>query len=391
MIRLAFTFVDSRLWTGGYNYLLNLFGVLNRYRPGEIKPILFSGTDVSDAQAAPFLDIEDVEVVRSAAFDGARNLRSLVAALSIGADPAIRRTLHAHRIDVVFEVARFFGARIGIPAIAWMADFQHRSLPEAFSALGYWKRELGFRAQVAAGRDVMLSSADARSACERFYPASVGRTHVVRFAVAPPEPAGLEEARKQADDYGLPDRFFFMPNQFWQHKNHLLVAEALAILRGRNAGAVIAASGKQADPRNPGHFDKLAATIKRLGVVDDFRLLGMIPYRHLTLLMQASVALVNPSLFEGWSTTVEEARSLGVPMILSDLPVHREQVGDGASYFACDDAAGLADALQAFVPLEPRMRERAAAAARLSAESRVARFAADFVALAKLCASRGCR
>ena len=41
--------------------------------------------------------------------------------------------------------------------------------------------------------------------------------------------------------------------------------------------------------------------------------------------MCASVALLNPSHFEGWSTTVEEARALGVPMLLSDLDVHLEQ------------------------------------------------------------------
>jgi glycosyltransferase involved in cell wall biosynthesis len=41
--------------------------------------------------------------------------------------------------------------------------------------------------------------------------------------------------------------------------------------------------------------------------------------------MRASTALINPSLFEGWSTTVEEAKSTGTPMILSDLGVHREQ------------------------------------------------------------------
>lgn len=38
---------------------------------------------------------------------------------------------------------------------------------------------------------------------------------------------------------------------------------------------------------------------------------------------------VNPSFYEGWSTTVEEAKSIGVPLLLSDIPVHREH---GASF-----------------------------------------------------------
>ena len=37
------------------------------------------------------------------------------------------------------------------------------------------------------------------------------------------------------------------------------------------------------------------------------------------------VALINPSFFEGWSTTVEEAKSLGTKMILSNIELHKEQ------------------------------------------------------------------
>ena len=67
--------------------------------------------------------------------------------------------------------------------------------------------------------------------------------------------------------------------------------------------------------------------------------------------MNASTALLNPSLYEGWSTTVEEARSAGVPMLLSDLTVHREQAGDRAAYFSGGDAEGLANLLQSYQPL----------------------------------------
>ena len=41
--------------------------------------------------------------------------------------------------------------------------------------------------------------------------------------------------------------------------------------------------------------------------------------------MRQSVAVLQPSLFEGWSTTVEEAKSIGKTILLSDIPVHREQ------------------------------------------------------------------
>jgi len=43
--------------------------------------------------------------------------------------------------------------------------------------------------------------------------------------------------------------------------------------------------------------------------------------------------IVQPSLFEGWSTVVEDAKALGQRIVLSDLPVHREQEPPAALFF----------------------------------------------------------
>ena len=61
--------------------------------------------------------------------------------------------------------------------------------------------------------------------------------------------------------------------------------------------------------------------------------------------MKHSVGVINPSLFEGWSTTVEETKSLGLNMVLSDIPVHREQNPDRGVFFDPRKPASLADAL----------------------------------------------
>jgi glycosyltransferase involved in cell wall biosynthesis len=306
----------------------------------------------------------------------------------LGQDTSVRRLFHAHQIDVVFESAQFFGWRLGIPAIAWIPDFQHKVLPHLFSRSAWWKREIGFRAQVLGGRTIMLSSEDARRACEQHYPSTRGRTRTVHFAVPPSPGIPYSEAREIADSYGLPEQYFFMPNQFWRHKNHGLVLEALTILRQRGRQVVVAASGKQSDPRAPDYFPAFRERLEQAGMQDMFRLLGMIPYPHLASLMRASTALLNPSLFEGWSTTVEEARSMGTSMLLSDLDVHREQMGEEARYFDRHSAQSLADALDGFVPLSVTQREQRVGEARAVALQRVEQFALDFVVLAGYCLSR---
>ena len=142
--------------------------------------------------------------------------------------------------------------------------------------------------------------------------------------------------------HGLPQRYFYMPNQLWRHKNHLLVIEALKRLKQRGLGVVVASTGKAADARNPGHPADVIEAVRESGLEQEMRFLGMVPYEHVMPLARASLALINPSLFEGWSTTVEEAKALGVPMLLSDIPLHREQAGTGAEYFDPHDADAAA-------------------------------------------------
>lgn len=383
MTRIAFTLIGGKNWTGGYNYLLNLVRVLAEHQPGQLVPVLFFGTDTDESEAAPFAQVPGAEIVRTPLMNQSRKSRSLAISLVMGSDYQVRAMFRQQRIDVVFESALFFGARLGIPAIAWIPDFQHRVLPHLFTRAGYWKRDLGFRAQVAGGRTIMLSSEDSRLACERYYPSARGRAYTVRFAVPATVIAARQQARAVADQYGLPQDYVFLPNQFWKHKNHLLVVQALKLLRERGRNVVVAASGKQLDTRNPAYFGEFKAALASAGLSDSFRLLGMLPYEHIAPLAIASVALLNPSHFEGWSTTVEEARALGVPMLLSDLPVHREQAGVSALYFDRYSADSLADALQSLQRCSPEDSEQRSRAALADTAHRVKRFADDFVVVVK--------
>ena len=84
---------------------------------------------------------------------------------------------------------------------------------------------------------------------------------------------------------------------------------------------------------------------KECGVLEHFRVLGPVPFDHLVGLMRHATAFINPSKFEGWSTTVEEAKSMGKQIILSDIPVHREQAPERGIFFPAEDAESLAQAM----------------------------------------------
>jgi hypothetical protein len=218
---------------------------LSDHASSRVQPVLFLGTDIDEKDVAPFELIAGAVVIRHAVFDEARKGKRLRQALLTGCDQAGAKAFAAQGIDVVFEPAQFYGWRFPVPAVAWIPDFQHRYLKHLFDFKAYWKREIGFRAQILSGRHVMLSSDDARQDCERFYPSTSGRTHVVRFAVPSASAIDGATARAVADSYGLPETFFFLPNQFWKHKNHECVIQALQLLKAKGREVVVAVSGNR--------------------------------------------------------------------------------------------------------------------------------------------------
>jgi glycosyltransferase involved in cell wall biosynthesis len=92
----------------------------------------------------------------------------------------------------------------------------------------------------------------------------------------------------------------------------------------------------------------LSETLQTLagnGSWPDCLVLGKVRREELLQLLRSATALVQPSRFEGWNTTIEDAKALGCPLILSDLEVHREQCPDAVGFFGCDDARALADVI----------------------------------------------
>ncbi|KYG24598.1 hypothetical protein SE92_33735 [Bradyrhizobium sp. AT1] len=344
-IRLAFTLISRKAWAGGFNYQLNLFHALAKYCPGAIRPVVFAGEAHDAGELAIIQKVPNAETVCSAHFDRPA-LTSLMPTM-FAQDRGAISSFRSHKIDAVWENARFFGWKSPYPTVAWIPDFQHRQLPKLFSNKARRRRELGFQLQVLSGRTIVLSSHSAERDCLAYYPRTKGRTAVVKFASEPSAELLKLDPVEVLRKYDLPRTYFYVPNQFWRHKNHRIVLDALALLAQRGVRPVVAASGG-GDPHEPEYLEQILREAADRGLAQQFRYLGMIPLGDVYALLRACAALINPSRFEGWSTTVEEAKSFDVPMILSDIDVHREQAEQRARYFGTDDAASLAALLQDF-------------------------------------------
>ena len=228
--RICFPLIGGTVWMGGMNYLNTLLHVVTHELADFYSACLLVAPDEADLAREKFGTLDGVDIVVDRRVAGAGSGRRAVAALATGRDAAFAELVLEQGAALVFENARFYGHQFPVPVLAWLPDFQHRYLRDMFSAAAWWRREIGFRAQCAGGREILLSSHTAEKDCHRFYPRSAGHTHVARFTATLDIPSTLERSKQIRAAYRLPASFMFIPNQFWVHKNHRVVIESLKLL-----------------------------------------------------------------------------------------------------------------------------------------------------------------
>ncbi|CAN5673526.1 glycosyltransferase family 1 protein [soil metagenome] len=366
MIRVGFRLIGGAAWQGGRNYLWNLLAAVTAQPDRAVQPVLLVRPDEDPGD----LRMDGVEVVETDPRWDSGRARSLGRAveLAVRRNPLEQHWLRHARIDVLSHAPP-----TGKPTVSWIPDVQHRHLPHLSSRRERFMRDLLFREMLRDATLTLASSETARGDLIRFYSADPGRVRVLQFVSQPRlAPAEMLPLAALVENLRIPPRFIHLPNQLWKHKNHALVVEAL-----RSAPEVtIVATGPREDYRHANVYTELLATIDKAGVADRFLHLGLVSFAELISLMHHAVAVVNPSRFEGWSTTVEEAKSLGKRVLLSDLPVHREQAPVRGSYFGVDDPAALAAVMRdAWTTFDPATDARAAVSAAAALPERTRAFA----------------
>jgi glycosyltransferase involved in cell wall biosynthesis len=251
-----------------------------------------------------------------------------------------------HRIDFIYP---YFTTKFkkGQPAsAAWIPDFQHKYLPQLFTFTNIVARNKELENTAKYASTIVVSSNSAEKDLQTFLPDCKGKVRVLPFATMPsvdsPDP---EQLKHILDRYNLPERFFLISNQFWQHKNHLTVFQAMKLLQQQDIYPVVVCTGNLYDSRSKGYIKKVMKTINDLGISKQVHLTGLIPKKDQMQLMIHSLAIIQPSLFEGWSTIVEESKCLDKKIILSDIPVHLEQNPLRGRFFKKDSPKELSEVI----------------------------------------------
>ena len=331
-IKIYFPRENSSGWLGGINYFKNILYSLSLVNDNEFEPYLSHKNPDELFQYASRIS-DTFSIVEKLFYKIKKNKYNET-------KTAIKK------VDIFSHCYAPFKNTC---SICWIPDFQHLYLPNMFTKEELNQRNIIFKDIAKNATLVILSSYDALNDFKKFAPEFAHKGRVLNFvSYINPEIYDLTDRKSQEikSKLELPEKYFYVPNQFWKHKNHITVLKAISELKKQGIDTKIVFSGHKNDYRDKTFFGEIEKFIKENNIQENVKILGIIELEEVFYLMRNCISIINPSLFEGWSSTVEEAKSLGKNIILSNLNVHKEQNPPNAIYFSALDYKQLAEILK---------------------------------------------
>ena len=280
-----------------------------------------------------------------------RNQRILKFVQSIFGLPKIEKVFQELDIDLVYFLSGSGPARQleRLNYISTVFDLCHLDEPE-FPEVRvnriFESREAKFRDSLSKAVAVIAESQLGKANLIRRYALDEGRVRVIPLSPAratlgnPKFEDGIETDIR--NEYSLQCDYIFYPAQFWPHKNHVFILEALYLLEkehGRQVGAIFTGG------ETTGTREYVKDACRKLNLEDRVRFTGFVENSKVPDLYRQSLALVMPSYFGPTNLPPLEAFELGVPVIYSDGRGPREQLGDAALFVELNDPGTLTASL----------------------------------------------
>lgn len=250
--------------------------------------------------------------------------------------------------DIGVDLAWFLSPAtkvVNIPFFTVVWDLQHRLQPyfPEVSGQGEWEtRETTFQTTLRRATGVFAGTEVGRQEIQQFYQVPAERIHILphptpRFALEPPAVDDTAVLNK----FGLEPGFLLYPAQFWSHKNHAGLLQALCFMRDKyNESRTLVLVGS--DQGNRSHIETLA---RQLNLGDQVRFLNFVSRQQLIALYRQAFALTYVSYFGPENLPPLEAFALGCPVIASRVSGAAEQFADAAILVDPKSPMAIADAI----------------------------------------------
>ncbi len=222
----------------------------------------------------------------------------------------------------------------GLPSVYNPHDLQHLHHPEFFAPAEVARREALHPAACRAAHTVVAASEFVKRDIVGRYGVAPSKVQVIPWAPPPLDHSERRAAEVSApavrEKFGLENRpFALYPAMTWEHKNHLRLLEALALLRGRDGLEVdFVCTGFKTD-----FWPHVERRMRELGLEGQVMFPGLVSHDELRALYCAAQFVFVPTLFEAASAPVFEAWQMGAPAACSAVTSLPEQTAGAALLF----------------------------------------------------------
>lgn len=223
------------------------------------------------------------------------------------------------------------------PMAVTLHDIQYQHFPDNFVKLKRAWLKLNVPHTVKRCAAICVPSEWVRQDVISRLRADPDRISVVPFGSSDLFPEQVLSAEEAKAKYRLERPYFIYPSRTYPHKNHAFLVDAFAKVVD-DVDLVLTGPPWFRD-------DALRAQIAGSGLGHRVRHLGLVPRGDLAGLYRGAIALVYPTLFEGFGAPALEAMSLGLPVIASDVTAIPEVIGEAGLLLRPDDIQAWADAM----------------------------------------------
>jgi glycosyltransferase involved in cell wall biosynthesis len=241
---------------------------------------------------------------------------------------------------------------ISFDKVGYIFDFVYRHKPELYSSEFCFDTDINFAYNLKICKKIIVNAKTVKKDINNFFSYNENQILTMPFTpyVSPQLLDQIENDKVQVHkQYNICSNYFMVSNQFWPHKSHeiaLLAFKKLLIKYNKpDLNLVFTGAFEDLDGTNI-MLKKVKELINDFNLNERINLLGHIPRLDLFRLMRNSIAVIQPTTFEGGpgGGSVASALALDVPCIVSDIEVNLE-IGNNplVKYFSVSNVDDLAE------------------------------------------------
>jgi len=272
-------------------------------------------------------------------------------------------TAYLDRLDLYFcPFGTLYPRPLPLPTVVTLADIQEVFYPEFFTAEDRYSHDLHSPSSTCMADRVVTPSNFSKNTILKHHRLAEEKVIVVHHSAD--ECYYHSEKWARAVDRPLPDDFVFYPANFWKHKNHDLLLQAIDLLRKEKKLSIpVVFTGFEQANGYP-----LPEKVKEYGQLSQCHILGYVTREEMAYLYSRARMLAFPSLFEGFGIPLVEAMAAGCPVVAADTTSIPEVLGNAGILFDPSSPLAIANALEK-VWSDASLRQRMAASGKQRAKS----------------------